>query len=312
LITADLDGADLTSADLTSADLTSADLDEADLTSADLTGALLGDANLRDGILRGADLTGADLARADLRGADMTGANLTGVHLRMANLSGAKLSGANLHEAGLSETVFADVDLTSAIGLQTCVHHGPSIIDHRTLEKSGPLPLSFLRGVGLPDALIEYLPSLLNQAIQHYSCFISYSSKDEDFARRIHADLQNKGVRCWIAPHDLTIGAKILDGIDAAIRLRDKVLLILSEHAIDSDWVENEVTTAFEEERKRKQTVLFPIRLDNVVMTTNEAWAAQLRARNIGDFRHWKDHDGYKRSFERVLRDLTVPSKDLS
>jgi hypothetical protein len=26
----------------------------------------------------------------------------------------------------------------------------------------------------------------------------------------------------------------------------------------------------------------------------------------IGDFQHWKDHDAYKRSFERVLRDLTV------
>jgi TIR domain len=64
-----------------------------------------------------------------------------------------------------------------------------------------------------------------------------------------HADLQNKGVRCWFAPHDLPIGAKILDGIDEAIRLRDKVLLILSEHSIKSDWVEDEVTTAFEEER---------------------------------------------------------------
>jgi hypothetical protein len=43
-------------------------------------------------------------------------------------------------------------------------------------------------------------------------------------ANRIHADLQNKGVRCWFAPHDLPIGKRILDGIDAAIRLRDKVL----------------------------------------------------------------------------------------
>jgi hypothetical protein len=50
--------------------------------------------------------------------------------------------------------------------------------------------------VGLPDRLIEYLPSLFDQAIQFYSCFISYSSKDQDFADRIHADLQNNGVRC--------------------------------------------------------------------------------------------------------------------
>ena len=118
------------------------------------------------------------------------------------------------------------------------------------MQRSGPLPLSFLRGVGLPDTLIDYLPSLLNQAIQHFSCFISYSSKDDEFVHRLHADLQDKGVRCWFAPHDMTIGAKILDTLDEAIRLRDKVLLVLSEASIASDWVEDEVTKAFAEERE--------------------------------------------------------------
>jgi hypothetical protein len=42
-------------------------------------------------------------------------------------------------------------------------------------------------------------------------------------------------------------------------------------------------------------------------MDTSEAWAVKLRdQRNIGDFRRWKDHDGYQRSFERVLRDLKM------
>ena len=151
-------------------------------------------------------------------------------------------------------------------------------------------------------------PTRFSEDPQFYSCFISYSVKDEDFAARLHADLQNKGVRCWFAPHDLPIGAKIRDDIDEAIRLREKVLLILSEHSIKSDWVEDEVTTAFEEERKREQPMLFPIRLDDTVMTTDKAWAAKLRRqRNIGDFRHWKDHDKYMTSLERVLRDLSVP-----
>ena len=169
------------------------------------------------------------------------------------------------------------------------------------------MPLAFLRGIGLPDAMIEYLPSMLNQAIQHYSCFISYSSHDSGFADRLYADLQNKGVRCWFASDDMPIGGKILDTIDAAIRLRDKVLLILSEHSIRSGWVEDEVTAAFEEERKPgRGDVLFPIRLDDAVMETNEPWAAKLRARHIGDFRRWKEHDEYQNSFARVLRDLTV------
>jgi hypothetical protein len=145
----------------------------------------------------------------------------------------------------------------------------------------------------------------MNEAIQHYSCFISYSSNDATFAERLHADLQNNGVRCWFAPHDMRIGAKIIDAIDEAVRLRDKVLLILSEGAIASDWVEGEVTRGLDEERTRKQLVLFPVRIDDAVMQTSEAWARLLRGqRNIGDFTGWKDQDSYQKSFERLMRDL--------
>jgi uncharacterized protein YjbI with pentapeptide repeats len=263
----------------------------------------LSNADLSDVDLSYVDLSGANLNRANLFYAMLDRANLSGANLSNANLSHAFLSGANLSGAVLYRTIFGNVYLTGVVGLETCRHLGPSIIDHQTLQMSGQLPLAFLRGVGLPDKLIEYPPSLFNQAVQLYSCFISYSSKDDEFANRIHAD----GVRCWFAPHDLRIGDKILDAIDDAIRLREKVVLILSEHSIKSDWVEDEVTAGFEEERKRGQTVLFPVRLDEAVMNTKEAWAAKLRARHIGDFRKWKDRDAYKQSFERVMCDLTVP-----
>ena len=123
----------------------------------------------------------------------------------------------------------------------------------------------------------------------------------------MHADLQGKSVLCWFAPEDMEIGAKIRDTIDEAIRLRDKVLLVLSEASVVSSWVEDEVDKAFEEERQRGQVVLFPVRLDDVVLTTNQAWAAKLRrSRNVGDFRGWKNHDAYQLALERVLRDLAI------
>ena len=300
-----MSGAYLRDASLSDADLSDANLSRADLRRADLSDANLSRAHLGDARLTGANLRGTELRSAELRGADLKQTNLA-----RAGLSGADLRKANLSGTCLHETVLANTDLSGAIGLDTCRHLGPSVIDFRTLAKSHPLPLLFLQGVGLPDTVIDYLPSLLGQPIQYYSCFISYSSMDDDFARRIHADLQSKGVRCWFAPHDLPIGGKILDEIDAAIRLRDKVLLILSEHSIGSDWVEDEVKTAYEEERKRGQTMLFPVRLDDSVMETRGAWAAKLRAdRNIGDFRQWKDHDRYREVFERVLRDLAAGAK---
>jgi hypothetical protein len=334
-LTPDLTGADLHNADLTCANLNRALLKHADLTYANLTKARLNDADLSDADLAVATLWSANLARAKLSNAEVTtvdltnailhDADLTFANLRRANLTDARLNRAHLvytnlqhtnlrntdmTSATIGEAIFADVDFSSTVGLQTCQHIAPSMVDHRTLARSGQLPLSFLRGVGLPNNLIDYIPSILNQPIQYFSCFVSYSSMDQDFADRMYADLQNKGVRCWFAPHDMPIGGKILDEIDTAIRLRDKLLLILSEHSIKSDWVEDEVTAAFEEERKRGQTVLFPIRLDDAVMDTNEAWAAKLRAqRNIGDFRKWEDHNAYKASFDRVLRDLAPKIK---
>jgi hypothetical protein len=80
-------------------------------------------------------------------------------------------------------------------------------------------------------------------------------------------------VRCWFAPYDLRICGRIVDEIDTAIRLRDKVLLILS-HSIGSDW--DEVSKALEE-RNRKEIVLFPVRLDEAVVDAREAWAVKVR-----------------------------------
>jgi hypothetical protein len=116
--------------------------------------------------------------------------------------------------------------------------------------------------------------------------------------------LQDKGVRCWFAPEDLKIGDKIWDRLDQSIRLHDKLLVILSSNSIGSEWVEDEVTTAFQEERKRGKTVLFPVRLDDAVMGTAEAWAGKVRQRHIGDFRGWKEHDEYRGAFGRLVRDL--------
>lgn len=137
---------------------------------------------------------------------------------------------------------------------------------------------------------------------------LSYATQDQDFAEQLYADLQHKGVPCWFAPHDLKTGDKLRTQIYDAIQNNDKLLLILSEHAVTSDWVEREVELAFEREHQTPGTlVLFPIRLDDAVMHTTTAWAGDIRRiRYIGDFRHWPDDVAYQQSLQRLLRDLHV------
>jgi hypothetical protein len=300
--------ADLSEADLRKRDLRGADLSEAPLRKSDLRGADLSEVNLSFAVLLDADLRAARLLAANLSDADLRGANLSDADLRGANLSDAVLAGAILHRASCYATLFVNVDLSEVEALDSVHHLGPSTIGVDTIHRSrGTIPEEFLQGCGVPQRWIERLPSLMRmlQPIQFYSCFISYSSKNQPFAERLRADLRQKGVPCWFAPEDLKIGERIRVGIDEAIRVHDKLLLILSKYSVASDWVEKEVETAMEQERRQKRTVLFPVRLDDAVMKSETGWAADIkRSRNIGDFRKWKDDDAYAKAFKRLLRDL--------
>jgi hypothetical protein len=113
-------------------------------------------------------------------------------------------------------------------------------------------------------------------------------------------------VRCWYAPEDLKIGDKFRQRIDDAIRRYDKLLVVLSETSVASSWVESEGEPALEKERtKEGKAVLFPIRLDEAVRKTKQAWAADIRRkRHVGDFSQWQDYNSYRKAFERLLRDL--------
>lgn len=279
---------------------------QADFSGAYLVGADLFRVDLAEANLSEANLCEADLSGADLSGADLRGAKLTGADLAFANLRRVDLGGANLTNAIVGWTTFGDVDLSVVRGLETVTHDGPSTIGIDTLYRSrGNIPDVFLQRAGVPDTFRTQMDSLLELATQFCSCFISHSSEDRSFAERLINDLHAVGVGCWFAPKDMRIGDRIRQTIERAIQSHDKLLLVLSKHSIASGWVEKEVETAFEEEHKRKTTILFPIRLDLAVMETDQAWAADIRrTRHIGDFTNWKDHDAYQKALERLLRDL--------
>lgn len=180
LIAANLSNANLSRADLSHANLFCADLSHANLFHADLSRAALLGTNLS-----GTTLSGADLSRAFLIGAILSDADLSGAILTSATLGSTVLSGVSM-----GQTILNDVDLRGAKGLEWVVHRAPSGITTSTLERSqGDIPEAFLRGVGLSDTFITSLSSLVTKTIEYYTCFISYSSHDQDFAEQVYADL---------------------------------------------------------------------------------------------------------------------------
>ena len=128
-----------------------------------------------------------------------------------------------------------------------------------------------------------------------------------------NCDLQAKGVRCGFAPHDIKGGRKIHEQIDEAIRLHDRLLLILSEHSMSSEWVKTELAKARKREVKEGKRVLFPVRLAPVEALrdwecfdgdTGKDSAREVREYFIPDFSNWKDHDWYQAGFSRLVADL--------
>jgi len=127
----------------------------------------------------------------------------------------------------------------------------------------------------------------------------------------LYADLQAKGVRCWFAPHDIMGGRKIHEQIDEAIRVHDKLLLILSEHSMASDWVGTEIANAREREAREKKQMLFPITI--APFEEVKQWkkfdadrgtdsAREIREYYIPDFSGWeRDAAGYQREFEKLV-----------
>lgn len=300
-----LGGADLSKTNFRRAYLFRTVLDESNLYDANLQGADLHSASLIK-----ANLSRAALHRAYLHGANLDEANLTGADLVLTDLSETSLNGTDLSQTTMWSTRLADVDLSRVKGLDTVVHEGPSTIGLDTIYRSkGNIPEVFLQGTGIPKTFFAYIPSLINLSTQYYSCFISYSSRDEAFAKRLYADLQSNSVRCWFAPEDLKIGDRLRPSIDESIRLHDKLLLVLSQHSVASQWVEQEVERALARERKENTVILFPIRLDKGVMEIEEGWPALIRnTRNIGDFTRWRRHDAYQKALDRLLQDLKAKS----
>ncbi len=303
---AGVDIPDLSGASLCNANLIGVNFSGANLIQANLEGALIGGANLHHAYLKKANLRDVDLRESILAWADLEQAFMAGAYLRGVNFIHANLRYVDLTGATVGELLLIDADLFGAQGLLTCKHYGPSTIDHRTVRRSETVPKDFLRRCGVPESMID--PLLTCRA--DVSCFISYSTKDREFAERLHADMCAKELRCWFAPEDLKIGDPFQERIEESIRAFDRVMIVLSEASVQSRWVEREVNAAREREDRENRLVLFPIRIDDAVMNAPQPWAADIRrTRQIGDFREWETHSAYLKALERLLRDLKATDR---
>jgi hypothetical protein len=150
---------------------------------------------------------------------------------------------------------------------------------------------------------------MVEAAARLHSCFLSYATEDERFARRLYRDLEAAGVRAWFAPESLRVGEHWQERLDSGLARAEKLIVVLSAHALASPWVGYEVEAALRRDATApsERSMLFPLRLDDAVLAAEDGWPARIRDRvQIADFRGWEDPVRYGVALRRLVHEMRV------
>jgi len=109
-----------------------------------------------------------------------------------------------------------------------------------------------------------------------YDVFISYSTQDKLTADAVCAILESQGIRCWIAPRDISLGSDWTESIVDAIELCPVMALVFSKHANESHQIKREVNLAIDH-----GLTVIPIRVEDVMPSKSLKFSININ--------HWLD-----------------------
>lgn len=94
---------------------------------------------------------------------------------------------------------------------------------------------------------------------QKIKIFLSYSSQDKSFARKLYSDLESYEIDVWIDEADLEPGDSLVERIAHIIANVDYICVILSPSSVQSSWVRKELSLAMSFEIKGKNIEVIPL-----------------------------------------------------
>ena len=135
-----------------------------------------------------------------------------------------------------------------------------------------------------------------------HDVFISYSTRNQDVANAICHVLEEADIRCWMAPRDIPVGSKYASVIKDAIVSSKVFVLIFSEFAAVSPWVESELNMAF----SNRKTII-PYKVDEALVEDYDEFYVRLNNR------HWIDsfpdfHERFNELLQVVSANVSVKS----
>lgn len=92
--------------------------------------------------------------------------------------------------------------------------------------------------------------------------FLSHSSADKPFVRKLASDLDQCGIDVWFDEWELGVGDSLHERIAAGMDKSSWLAVVLSINSTRSNWVKKELNAALATELERKKVFVLPILLN--------------------------------------------------
>ena len=89
--------------------------------------------------------------------------------------------------------------------------------------------------------------------------FLSHSSADKVFTKRLAADLKKCGIKVWYADWELNIGDSLFKKIEAGIKESSWLIIVLSPDSVKSNWVKLELNAGLAIELAQQSVFILPV-----------------------------------------------------
>lgn len=128
------------------------------------------------------------------------------------------------------------------------------------------------------------------------SIFMSHSSKDKPFVRKLAEDLRKSGHYVWVDEAEIQIGDSLIGKIEEGIENTEYLGVVISSSSNKSEWVTREVRIALNQEIYGKKVKVLPLLLENVEMPSF------LLDKKYADF---TTDDNYENALQLILERLS-------
>jgi len=130
--------------------------------------------------------------------------------------------------------------------------------------------------------------------------FVSHSSVDKRFVGALTKALNERGIPTWVDDKQIKVGQPIPRRISEGIAACDFFLIVISKAAIKSQWVENELNSAYFHAARKRTDIILPILLERVDLP------ALLQPLRYADF-----STSFERGMHELLRSLEIDQAEV-